>query len=143
MKLNKPLKILVGLATVWVAIYPFLFFGVWWVMVIGPGLRFGAVSSSPSGSPGELPTFFSIAAVTFLLSDCLTVFLMIGLSAFYLLHVIKNDTANEAIRVILGMGAFYVPFIAMPIYYLVFIWPDETPKWARKAEKVVLPASAV
>ena len=66
-----------------------------------------------------------------------------GLTAFYLIHVIKNDLAIEAVRVILGVGVFYLPFFAIPLYYLIYIWPDETPKWACKSDKVTLPANPV
>jgi hypothetical protein len=53
-----------------------------------------------------------------------------GLQVFYLIHVIKNNQALEVLRITLGVGSFYFPFIAMPAYYLIFIWPEQPPSWA-------------
>ena len=48
------------------------------------------------------------------------------------LIVIRNTTASESIRIILGIGVFFLPFIAMPVYYYLYIWRDQPPSWARK-----------
>jgi len=65
----------------------------------------------------------------FLLILCSS-FLQFGLSAFYLTHVILNKTGNDIIRVVLGISVFTFPYIAMPVYYFLYIWPENPPKWA-------------
>lgn len=122
MKLNKPVKILVGLATLWFAIYPFLFFAVWLLMV--GGIMISAESSS-NDFPLALIPFFTIFPLHF----C-TIFLSFILMAFYLVHVIKNTTGNETIRIILALGNFFMPFLSMPIYFYLFIWLEIPPDWA-------------
>lgn len=126
MKLNKPVKILLGLATAWNALYPLLFFAVWLIMVLGMFLSAG-FSSSTAGEPSPvfiLP-FFAIFPL-----HCLTILLHFVLATFYLIHVIKNTTASETVRIILGVGIFFMGFIAMPIYYYLYIWRDQPPEWA-------------
>jgi len=71
-------------------------------------------------------SFFFIIFPLILLSS----FLQLGLSGFYLAHVIKNKTASDVLRIVFGIGVFYMPFIAMPLYYFVYIWPDSPPEWA-------------
>lgn len=36
----------------------------------------------------------------------------------------------STIWVALGIGAFYMPYLALPIYYLIYIWPESSPEWA-------------
>lgn len=49
---------------------------------------------------------------------------MLALVVFYLIHVIKNTRADETVRKILGVCMFFLPFIAMPIYYYIYLWLD-------------------
>ena len=135
MILNKPVKILIGLGTAWFAIYPFLFFAVWLSMVLGMGFL-------PQGAEGEFPLFMVPFFAIFPL-HCLTILLQFVLMAFYLVHVIKNTNASETVRIILGIGCFFLPFIAMPIYYYLYIWREEPPEWAvAQGNKQPLPSES-
>ena len=122
MKLNKPVKILVGLATLWFAIYPFLFFAVWLLM-------FGGILVSAESSSSDFPLAVIPFLAIFPLHFC-TIFLSFILMAFYLVHVIKNTTGHETIRIILALGNFFMPFLSMPIYFYLFIWLENPPDWA-------------
>jgi hypothetical protein len=55
--------------------------------------------------------------------------------AFYLIHVIRNTKADETVRITLGLGNFFMPFIAMPIYFYLFIWLEDPPGWAAAKTK--------
>jgi hypothetical protein len=57
-------------------------------------------------------------------------FLQLGLTAFYLAHVILNKTGNDILRVVLGIFVFIFPYVAMPVYYFIYILPEYTPQWA-------------
>ncbi len=129
MQLNKPMKILVGLATLWLAIYPFLFFAVWLFMAMGMG--FFSTTSSGSEPPFFMFPFFAIFPL-----HCFTILLQFVLMAFYLIHVIKNTKASETVRIILGVGCFFMPFIAMPIYFYIYIWLETPPAWAAQPQIV-------
>jgi hypothetical protein len=125
MQLNKPTKILVGLGTVWVVLYPLLFMAVWLFLVVGMGFS----SFSQSDQPFFMFPFFAIFPL-----HCFTMLLQFVLMGFYLIHVIKNTTASETVRIILGIGFFFMPFIAMPVYYYAYIWLETPPAWAMLAQ---------
>lgn len=116
------------MGTLWVTIYPILFFIVWLVMFVG-AILFPLVMDSLGTSPESFPLFILPFFAIFPLHFC-TIFLMIALLVFYLVHVIKNTEADETVRIILGIGNFFLPFIAMPIYYYIFIWLESPPDWA-------------
>ena len=126
MKLNKPVRIIVGLSTLMYALYPFLFFGVWLFMVFG----IIATSATSSGPSHDMPVFFIIPfMLMFPLQFCFF-FLHIGLNVFYLIHIIKATDASETVRIILAIGNFIFPFLSMPIYYYLYIWSANPPAWA-------------
>jgi hypothetical protein len=91
-------------------------------MVLGMGFL-------PQGAEDGFPLFMVPFFAIFPL-HCLTILLQFVLMAFYLVHVIKNTNASETVRIILGIGCFFLPFIAMPIYYYLYIWREEPPEWA-------------
>ncbi len=127
MRLSKPIKILVGIGTLWYALYPLLFIAVWLFMVSS---IFFSVNLQQSDTP-----FFMLPFIAIFPLHIFTMLLSFVLIAFYLIHVIKNKKGSETIRIILGIGCFFIPFIAMPIYYYTFIWRDELPSWAQETTK--------
>jgi len=129
MNISKPIKILIGIGTLWFTIYPFLFIG---AMVLSMGVLplFARNGNSPE-------PFFSLFGLIFPLHFC-TIFIAFGLMVFYLIHVIKNTKADETIRIVLGVGNYFMPFIAMPIYYYLYVWLDNPPAWAAAKEKKVV-----
>jgi len=124
MTLGKPVKILVGVGTVWIILYPLLFLATWLSMMTG----------FISASSAEPPSFlFSLIPAIFPV-HCLTLIVQLALMAFYLYHVIKNTTTSEVLRVVLGIGTFFIPYIAMPLYYYLCIWREQPPTWALAKE---------
>ncbi|NJN79150.1 MAG: hypothetical protein HC797_00995 [Anaerolineales bacterium] len=124
MQLNKLTIILVGLSTLWFALYPFLFIAVW--LFMASGMIFGFASSqSETDAPFFMFPFFAIFPL-----HIFTILLQFVLMAFYLIHVIKNTKASETVRIILALGCFFMPFIAMPIYFYIYIWLETPPAWA-------------
>lgn len=116
MKLNQPIKILVGLGTIWMLLYPLVFVAfILFVPLIPLELEINLSY-----------LFFNVFGMLIILS----LPIQIGLMLFYLIHVIKNKTASEVVRIILGIGLFLMPVIAMPVYYFTYIWRDSPPDWA-------------
>jgi len=130
MNISKPFKVLIGLGTLWFAIYPFLFVG---VIMLSMGILplFAGRSNNPE------PFIFPFFGLIFPIHLC-TIFLGFGLMVFYLIHVIKNTKADETIRILLGVGNYFLPFIAMPIYFYLYIWLDNPPAWAAEKERKVV-----
>ena len=135
MNLTKSHKILIGIATLWVTLYPLFFFIAWLFMVFGT-LMFPFAIEGLDASPESYPLMMLPFMFIFPIHFC-TIFLMIALVVFYLIHVIKNTQADETVRIILGIGNFFLPFIAMPIYYFIFIWQESPPAWAMAKEKTL------
>jgi hypothetical protein len=135
MTLSKPVKFLVGIATFWYALYLLLtvsgivlFFSYVFVALLTGG---EAVSN--------LPTLFrQILSLEFMLPiHFCSLGLEVGLLIFYLVHTIKNTQASDSMRIVLGLGHIFLPFVAMPIYYYLYIWRESPPEWAAaKAKKV-------
>jgi outer membrane protein assembly factor BamB len=123
-KLNKPLKILVAVGTAWLILYPLLFIAVWFSMMSGFLFADGP----------EPPVFISSLFSLIFPFHCLTIILQFALMGFYLFHVIKNTAASDVVRVVFGVGTFFMPYIAMPVYYFLFIWREHPPEWALAKE---------
>lgn len=135
MTFGKPVRILVGIATFWYTLYLLL-------TILGIVLFFGYVLLSLMAggeSVANLPRLFrEILSLEFMLPVHLcSLLLEVGLLIFYLIHTIKNTKASDAMRIALGLGHLFLPFVAMPIYYYLYIWRQTPPEWATaKARKV-------
>ena len=60
-----------------------------------------------------------------------TSFLALGLYAFYITHIILNKTGADVFRVVFGIGMLVLSIITMPLYYFIYILPDNPPKWTQ------------
>lgn len=128
MKLTKWLKVLIGVLTAGVTISPLLLFGLWIFT-----LPLMAMSDHRGGGPG--PLSFMVLGV-FMAVAALSAFVRWGMSVFYLTHVILNREGHDVARVLLGIGAFVLPFLALPVYFFIYIWPTVPPDWAlRRVQK--------
>lgn len=125
MYISPRIKILIGLATAWFVLYPFLH------VALSLATMTGMVLASEELLPVILNPVF---LVTLFLFQCLAMLILFALQAFYLTHVIKNRNSNDTTRIILGLGVFFMPFVAMPVYFYLFIWRDEPPEWTLAAE---------
>ncbi len=124
MTLGNPVKILVGVLTLLVVLFPFAFLLLWGLMA------FQMFAGGPSGDyPSQ--AFDMIFAVAFPLM-CLFTIVMYGLVAFYVTHGIKNQGASDVVRIIALLAVFFLPYLGMPFYYIVFILMPKPPSWAMK-----------
>jgi hypothetical protein len=128
MTLSKPVKILIGIGTFWYTIY--LLFTIAGIIIL-IGYVFLALSMGGE-SLADLRTFLTqILSLKIMLPvHFCSLFLEVGLLIFYLIHTIKNTKASDALRIVLGLGHLFLPFVAMPIYYFLYIWRAHPPEWA-------------
>jgi hypothetical protein len=126
MKLNSPLRILIGLATLGYALFPVLLIPLWLIAVLFAGLGVNSYQNEPP--PILFFFFFSMFPLIILVN-----MLHLILIPFYLVHLIKNRPGREVYRILLGIGLFFLPWLAMPLYFLFYVWPDRPPKWALDA----------
>ena len=130
MKLNTPLKVIVGVLSLIVALLPIAFVVVW-------GVSYFLVLTEGTGAGPEWEGFdaFTVATWGFM---CVVVPLSYVMTAFYIAHGIVNHAASDVLRIILLVLVVYMPFLGIPFYYCLYILPTNPPAWAMKAE----PASA-
>jgi len=122
MKLSQPLKILVGIATLWVVIYPLVMFVTWLMLMALVPLTGGR-----GNTPG--PLFFFIFMIFMLIAVGGSWF-RLALQLFYLSHIILNRAGNDTARVLLGIGCVVLPLVALPFTYFLYVLPQRPPEWA-------------
>ena len=128
MTLSKPVRILVGIATFWYAFYLFVTVV---SMVVFFGYVFLALMTGSEPVSNLRILLAQIISLEFMIPiHVCSLSLEVGLLIFYLIHTIKNTRASDAMRIALGLGHLFLPFVAMPIYYYLYIWREDPPEWA-------------
>ncbi len=122
MKISKPVKIIIGLLTAWVVITPILAFGAWFFFIF-------SIAASPSTSQLN-PNTSSLVIFPIIAVIICTSLLNIIMQAFYLVHIILNKTGTDLYRAIFGVGMIFIAILAMPVYYFIYVLPDNPPQWA-------------
>ena len=119
--MNTALKVILGLVTAFIVISPILYIALW-------------IWSFFSNSSEMIHNPYTPSAVRVInlypLRFLFTLSLLFLLQGFYIVHNIVNKAGSEAIRAILGLGTYFLPFIALPVYYFIYILPKTPPKWA-------------
>ncbi len=124
MTLSTPIKILVGVLTLVVMLFPVGLFLLWGLMV----------SQVMRGPSSDFP--FQVLDIVFPVAFsmmCLFTLIMYGLTAFYVTHAIKNHGGSDLIRILALLAVFFFPYLGMPFYYILYILIPRTPAWALKA----------
>ncbi len=122
MQISKAAKIILGLLTAWVVITPFIYFVLWFIFIF-------SLAATPNQAQ-QNPNFVSLFFFPLLALIICTSFMHIGLQAYYLVHIILNKTGSDVARAIFGVGMILFALLAMPVYYFVYIFPDNPPAWA-------------
>lgn len=123
MNISKPVKILIGVLTLLVVLYPFVIMPAFMLFfMFTPGFPF--INPQDISNPYDtLQAMMPFMMVVYPLMMCLTV-VQLGLQVFYIIHEIKNKALTDTFRILFAIGTFFMPYVAMPIYYFVSIWKD-------------------
>lgn len=54
----------------------------------------------------------------------LTMIIIVALLTFYIINVFRNDRVNKDMKILWAVILFFGSFIAMPIYWYLYIWRD-------------------
>jgi hypothetical protein len=122
MKLSNTSKVIIGILSAWEVLSPIFFVLIWFFFVFS----ISTVETTSNSSSSLLPLLFFPFPFVVICSS----FIYIGLHAFYIIHIILNKTGTDLLRSIFGVGMFLLPFIAIPVYYFIYILPDNPPDWA-------------
>jgi len=124
--ISKPIKVLVGLLTLLVVLFPFALFLLWGLMVFPMFM---------GGSSGDFPfQAFDMVFALALPLMCSFALALYGLTAFYVAHAIKNQVGSEVVRIVALLAVFFLPYLGMPFYYIVYILMTKPPSWAMKPQ---------
>lgn len=126
--MNKPVKLILGMASIWPIIYiVFFFFSIFFSFT-----SFGTHSAPLPGLPAEWfmttgpgmpPGFFIIFGL-----HLFTIVLSIALLIFYIVNIFRNDRVASDKKVLWAIVMFFGGMIAMPVYWYIYIWkvPEST-----------------
>ena len=112
--MKKPIKVLLGLATLWPFFYLILFFVVIFSTIVfmpGPG----------GEAPGPPPLIALILPL-----HLLTMLAVMALMVFYIVNVFRNDRVDKDKKALWAVVLFMGNMIAMPIYWYLYIWREPT-----------------
>jgi hypothetical protein len=124
MNVSKPVKILVGFLTALAVLFPFVIAPVFMMFfMFSSGFPFFDPQSI--SNPYDFQkTMFPMMMVFYPLMMCFSL-VQLGLQIFYIIHEIKNKALNDTYRILFAIGTFLLPFVAMPIYFFVYLWKDK------------------
>jgi hypothetical protein len=137
MNISKPVKILIGVLTVFAVLFPF---------IIMPAfvMYFMFSSAFPFFNPQSIPnpqdiakTMLPMMMVFYPTMMCFSL-VQIGLQIFYIIHEIKNKSLTDTFRILFAIGTFFLSFVAMPIYFIAYLWKDNAQEL--KSSSAELPA---
>lgn len=119
MALKKSTRILLGIVTVWPIVYMFLFiFAMFGFMLMLPA-ESGA--AQPPGSSAIPIGFIGLFAV-----HLLTMFVIMGLMAFYIVQVFKTERLDQAMKIMWTVLICMLGMFAMPVFWYLYIWREPT-----------------
>lgn len=110
--MKKWAKILLGLATLWPFLYMILFF----VFVVSAFLFMPTQEAEGSGPHLFFVLIFPLHLFTMLW--------IMGLTAFYMVNVFRNDMVDKDKKVLWAVVIFMGSLFAMPVYWYLYIWRE-------------------
>lgn len=122
MKLNKRSKIALSIATVLEVAFPLLIVLLYLLVFFLMPLL---LAINPKGE-GSIFVFFFIGMLLFSLIIIFFAIFQIVLKILYLAIIIQNKRSTDLVKILFVLGVFYVPYIAMPIYCLVYILKENS-----------------
>jgi len=122
MNISKPVKILIGFLTAFTVLYPFLIMPIFMmIFMVGSGFPFFNPQSVPV--PSGIKFMIPFIIVFYPLLMCFSV-VQLGLQILYIAHIIKNKALTDTFRILFTIGTFMLSYVAMPIYFIVYLWRD-------------------
>lgn len=114
MTLSRPMKVILALATAWTPLYVVIFFGAIVTTMFGVVAR--------TSAPNDVVSTFEYVILPL---HAMTMLLSFALLFVYLAHVFRNPRLPEQEKLLWALLIFVGHFIAMTIYFLRFVWPDD------------------
>ena len=112
--MNKTIKVLLGIVTLWPIVYMVIFFVFMVLQVFS--LSSGAIAGEPSPDL-FLDRFFLIMAL-----HLFTMIWIFTLLIIYIVNVFTNDRVEKDKKALWAVAIFLGGMLAMPVYWYLYIW---------------------
>jgi hypothetical protein len=123
MTISRPIKILVGVLTAFAVLFPFIIMPSFFMFLMYSS-GFPVFDPQSLANPYEFEkSFMPMMLVFYPVMMCFSL-VQLGLQVFYIVHEIKNKALTDTFRILFALGTFFMPFIAMPIYFIAYLWKD-------------------
>jgi len=122
---SKPLKIIIGVLTALVVVAPFF------LAAFSLGISFLLPASQVLSPRPPQPEFFAVftALIPLLIFPAMFCFsiLRLGLQVTYIVLIVKDRQLNDTPRILYTLGVYFLPTLAMPLYYILNFWKEAPP----------------
>jgi hypothetical protein len=133
MTLNNSVKLIIGICTFFLIFLPL------GMVVIGLLFANRMANISPMDDPFRgLDILFNFMFPAM----CFLTLLVVAMYVFYVIHLVKNSEITDTMRVLSLLLLFFIPFIGMPLYYVLYIFLPVPPAWSIKPISPLLDKSA-
>lgn len=123
MNVRKPVKILIGVLTIFDVLFPFVIMPVF-IMFFMFSSGFPFLDQRAVPNPNDIErTMFPMMLVFYPIMICFSL-VQLGLKVFYLVHEIKNKVLTDTYRILFVLGTFFLSYVALPIYFFAYLWKD-------------------
>jgi len=124
MTISKPIKILIGVFTLFMVLFPFVIMPAFtmFFMFKSGSLFFDTQAMT---NPNEIVQAMMPMMMIFYPTMMCYSLMQLGLQIFYIIHDIKNKVLTDTLRILYAIGTFFLPFVAMPIYFIAYLWKDD------------------
>jgi hypothetical protein len=83
--------------------------------------RVGKVMEEPAR---ELPAIFPIGFMGLFAVHILTIFLIMGLTAFYIYLAVKSDRLDQTMKIVWTILICMMGLLAMPVFWFLYVWRE-------------------
>jgi hypothetical protein len=124
MELSKRAKIALGIATACEVIFPILIAFLYMIVFFLTPLM---MATDPKNVDSSLAFFFLGFLIFFMFMIFFSIF-QIVLKILYLVLVIRNKKTTDQVKILFVLGTFYIPYIAMPLYFVLYYLNEKSEK---------------
>ena len=110
--MSKPLKVLLGVVTLW----PLLYMGLFFCFIFLTMLMAPRSAETAGGFPAMFVVIFAL--------HLLTMLVILGLTIFYMVNVFRNERVDKDKKVLWAIVIFMGNVVAMPIYWYLYFWKE-------------------
>ena len=106
-----------GIATIWPILYMFLFFiSIFGMMLLLPSGNGQAAQPESAAIP--------IGFIGIFVVHIFTMFVIIGLMAFYIVQVFRTDRLDQSMKIMWTVLICMLGMFAMPVFWYLYIWRE-------------------